>query len=119
MKRIMICDDEEGIRESLKLILKDTAEYELDFKTSALDAIDAIKQQAPDLLLLDIKMPKLDGIEALKQIKAGNPDLPIMMVTGYDSMETAKAAIDAGAVDYIVKPFESERVKSAVKSALK
>jgi len=118
MKRILICDDEEGIRESLKLILTEEAKYDLDFSDSAKDAIEKIKDPGSDLVLLDIKMPKMNGLKALKQIKAIQKDLPVIMVTGYDSMETAKEAIDKGASDYIVKPFDSTRVKKAVEKAI-
>lgn len=114
MKRILICDDEEGVRESLRLVLSEDNQFDLTFCNSAINAITEIKKSAPDLVLLDIKMPKLDGIKAIQKIKSIKKGLPIIMVTGYDSMETAKEAIDKGASDYIVKPFDSQRVKKAV-----
>jgi two-component system nitrogen regulation response regulator NtrX len=114
MKRILIIDDEEGVRESLRLILSEENKYALDFLNSAEGALEKIKKSPPDLVLLDIKMPKLDGIKALSQIKSAKKGLAVIMVTGYDSMETAKEALDKGASDYIVKPFDSDRVKKAV-----
>lgn len=115
MKRVLICDDEEGVRESLRLVLSEENLYDLDFCNSASEAMGIIKKSPPNILLIDIKMPRLDGIKALQQIKAIDKALPIIMVTGYDSMEMAKEALDKGASDYIVKPFDSDRIKKAVK----
>lgn len=113
MKSILICDDEVGIRESFKLILGDL--YDLHFATNGLDALDILKvDPSPDLMLLDIKMPKAHGIEILKQVKKLRPKLPVIIVTGYQSVEMAQEAIKAGAADYIPKPFESKQILKAV-----
>jgi len=115
--RILICDDEEGIRESLKLILKD--DYELAFCTNGQECLDCIiGDKDYDLLLLDIKMPKVNGLEILKQVKAKKPDLKIIVVTGYKSVETAQEALKAGASDYVVKPFESKELKRAIQKII-
>lgn len=114
---ILICDDERGTRESLKLILKDR--YELSFAENGVEALSMLTAgAAPDLLLLDIKMPKIHGLEILKKIKAEKPKLPVMIVSGYQSTEIAKEALKAGACDYVPKPFESKTILSAVLSAL-
>jgi len=113
--KILICDDEEGVRESLKLILSD--KYELLFAENAEEAVK-ITKSSPDkikLVLLDIKMPKRSGLEALKEIKSYNKDMDVIIITGYQSVETAAEAIRQGAVNYIVKPFESKSVLEAVK----
>ncbi len=106
--RILICDDEEGIRESLKLILEDF--YELEFAKNGLESLEMIKKSAPAMMFLDIKMPKLHGMETLKQIKKARPDLPVVIVTGYQSVEIAQEALKNGAADYIPKPFKSGHV---------
>ncbi len=78
---ILVCDDEEGIRESFKLILEN--HYDLQFATNGLEAVDMLKQAAPDAMLLDIKMPKVHSMEILKQIKKLKPNLaPRSMATG-------------------------------------
>ena len=105
---ILICDDEEGIRESFKLILEDF--YELKFAHNGLEGIEMAKSAAPNLMFLDIKMPKLHGMETLKKIKKANPKLPVVIVTGYQSVEIAQEALKNGASDYIPKPFESKHV---------
>jgi DNA-binding NtrC family response regulator len=106
---ILICDDEEGIRESFKLILSDA--YTLEFAKDGNQALEMLKNgSSPSLMLLDIKMPKIHGMEILKQVKKIKPSLPVIIVTGYQSVEMAQEAIRLGAADYIPKPFESKQI---------
>ena len=113
---ILICDDEEGIRESLKLILSD--HYDLQFVYNGLEAIERLKKWSPDAMLLDIKMPKVNGMEILRQVKRMKPKLPVIIVTGYQSVETAQEAIRNGASDYIPKPFDSKKVLEVLSAVL-
>lgn len=115
---ILICDDEEGIRESFKLILSDT--YHLKFATNGLEALEMLKipSFSPNLMLLDIKMPKMHGMEILKQVKKLKPDLPVIIVTGYQSVEMAQEALKNGAADYIPKPFNSNELKKILQEIL-
>ncbi len=117
-KKILICDDEEGIRESLKLILGDY--YNLIITTDGMQCLDCLKN-AEDigLILLDIKMPKINGLDILKQIKKLCPSLPVIIVTGYKSVETATEAVKLGASGYIVKPFKSEEILATTQSIIK
>lgn len=111
-KKILICDDEEGVRESLNLILEN--DYALDFATSGNEALEKIKTQKYDILLLDIKMPSKDGLETLAEIRKTAPLIKVIIITGYQSVETASKAVQLGAIDYITKPFESAEVKEKV-----
>ena len=113
--RILIADDEEGIRESLNLILGD--EYDLVFARDGEETLAKLKNESFELALLDIKMPKLDGLEVLRRVK-GTGSTPIMVLTAYQSVELAKEAVKFGALDYLPKPFERERILSAVRGAL-
>ena len=113
---ILVCDDEEGIRESFKLILAD--QYNLKFATNGLESIQILKTLSPDAMLLDIKMPKQHGMEILKQIKKLKPKLPVIIVTGYQSVEMAQEALKNGACNYIPKPFESKQILQSVAKAL-
>lgn len=115
-KRILVCDDEEGVRESLNLILE--KDYDVSFATNGLEAIEHIKKNPTDLVVLDIKMPKMDGLETLKHIKKSKPDIKVIIATGYKSVETAAEAVKLGANDYIVKPFESNHVLQTIKKQL-
>ena len=115
-QKVLICDDAEGVRESLKLILED--DYHLTFACDGNEALKLIKKNPPELVLLDIKMPKLNGIETLKKIRETNPEIRVLFVTGYQYTDVAKDAIELGAYDYIVKPFNREDLKTAVKKVL-
>ena len=115
-RTILICDDEEGIRESFKLILDE--QYHLKFANNGLEALEMLKTLNPDLMMLDIKMPKMHGMEILKQIKKLKPSLPVIIVTGYQSVEMAQEALKNGAADYIPKPFETEEIIRAVRAIL-
>lgn len=114
--RILIADDEEGIRESINLILEE--DYDVAFATNGEEALAKLQADAFDLVLLDIKMPKLDGLEVLKRLKASNRTTPVIMLTAYQSVELAKEAVKLGARDYLPKPFDRERVLSSVRDIL-
>lgn len=115
--KILIVDDEESIRESLKLILSDHYELILtDGGEQALDVLDNAKDVK--VVLLDIKMRKVHGLDVLKEIKAKRPDVKVIMVTGYKSVETAAEASRLGAVGYIVKPFKAEEILNRIKREL-
>jgi DNA-binding NtrC family response regulator len=114
---ILICDDEEGIRESFKLILADT--YTLRFATNGIEALEILKTLSPSLMLLDIKMPKTHGLEILKKVKELKPNLPVIIVTGYQSVEMAQEAIKSGASDYIPKPFDTKQILKVVAQSIK
>lgn len=111
--KIIIIDDEQGIRESLKLILSD--QYDLILTDNGESALDILAHDDNiGLALLDIKMPQINGIELLKAIKDKHPNVKVIMVTGYKSVETAAEATAAGACGYIVKPFESKEILETV-----
>lgn len=102
--RVLICDDEEGVRESLKLILEDN--YDLSYATNGNEAIEKLKKEKFDIVILDIKMPRISGIETLKELKSISPDTKFIIVSAYKSVEVASEAVKSGANDYIVKPFD-------------
>jgi DNA-binding NtrC family response regulator len=113
---ILICDDEEGVRESLNLILGE--EYKLAFVTNGKEVLNYIEKANPDLIILDIKMPQKNGLEALKELRQQNPKVKVIIITGYQSIETASEASKYGIFEYITKPFESSLVKETVQKAL-
>lgn len=111
-KRILVCDDEEGIRESLKLILE--KDYDLTFAQNGDEAVLAMKASPADITILDIKMPKKDGLETLKELKKVSPSSKVIIATGYKSVDIAQEALNLGASDYIVKPFDREKIKRVI-----
>src|ERR687887_521589 len=104
--RILIIDDEAAIRDSLKM----TLEYEgYDFIGAATgqEGLALAEREAPDLVLLDIKMPGMDGMDVLSRLRSMNESLPVVMISGHGTTTTAVEAIKKGAVDFLDKPFES------------
>ena len=112
-KRILICDDEEGIREAFKLILE--KDYDLVFAQNGDEAIEKAKASPADITILDIKMPKKDGLETLKELKKINPSASVIIATGYKSVDIADEAMKLGASDYVVKPFDREKISKVVR----
>jgi two-component system nitrogen regulation response regulator NtrX len=114
---VLIVDDEEGIRESLSGIFEDEG-YSVMTAGSGEDAIRAVKEQMPDLILLDVWLPKMDGIETLKEIKGIKSDVPVIMISGHGSIEVAVKTTRTGAYDFLEKPLSLERVLLTAKRAL-
>ena len=113
---ILICDDERGIRESLKLILAE--EYVLSFVTNGKQAVEYLRRENPPLLIMDIKMPQLNGLEALKEIKAVRPNVRVLIISGYEAYDVATQAFELGADEYLVKPFEKDKIRSVIRTLL-
>lgn len=116
-KKILICDDEEGVRESLNLILE--KDYDIAFAANGEEAISYIKDNPADLIILDVKMPKVNGLEVLRDIKQKKPDINVIIATGYQSAEIAEESIRLGASDYITKPFDKENVLKTIGKCLR
>lgn len=117
--KIMIVDDEETLATFLAKVLKeDNADCEIEVKTTGEEALEILPEFAPDLVLLDIRLPKKDGTEVLKEIKEFDRDIQVVMMTGFASLDTAVASLREGAYDYVNKPFETSQVKAIVKNAI-
>jgi len=114
---VLIVDDEEGIRESLSGILEDEG-YAVITSSTGEEALKALKEQNPDLILLDVWLPGIDGIQTLKKLKDMNPDLPVIMISGHANIDLAVNATKMGAYDFLEKPLSLERVLLATKRAL-
>ncbi len=114
---VLIVDDEEGIRESLSGIFQDDG-YAVLTSSTGEEALKALKEQNPDLILLDIWLPGIDGIQTLKEIKDMKPDLPVIMISGHANIDLAVKATRMGAYDFLEKPLSLERVLLASRRAL-
>ena len=114
--RILVVDDEIGPRESLRMILKPS--YEIATADSGETALKTLPAFNPDLVFMDIKMPKMDGIELLQRIKAMDPTIEAVMITAYASLDTVKNALTHGAFEYLIKPFSRADLEETVRRAL-
>ncbi|MGD1844255.1 MAG: sigma-54-dependent transcriptional regulator [Salibacteraceae bacterium] len=117
MAKILVIDDERPIRSTLREIL----EYE-DFKVEdaedGMAGLDLMRKNEYDLVLCDIKMPKMDGLEVLERVRLLKPDLPLVMISGHGTIDTAVEALKNGAFDYIPKPLDLNRLLVTVRNAL-
>ena len=116
-KTILIVDDEVSIRNALGGALQDEG-CQVRTADDGPSALQAITELSPDIVLLDIWMPGLDGLEVLKKIKDRQPDLPVIMISGHGTVETAVRATKLGAFDFIEKPLSLDRVILAIRHAL-
>ncbi len=117
MEKILIVDDEKNYPTIIGEILKDEG-YTPVTASSSLSALDILKQDCIDLVLTDVKMPGMDGIELLEQIRSMAPDLPVIIMTAYGSVEKAVEAMEKGAYTFILKPFDNDTLVAHIKKAL-
>jgi len=119
MAKILIIEDEAAIRRVLKNILsEENSEYQVEEAQDGEEGFAKIKQEDFDLVLCDIKMPKMDGEELLTQVKAIKPEIPFVMISGHGDLQTAVNTMKLGAFDYISKPPDLNRLLNTVRNAL-
>ena len=117
MSRILIVDDEPAIAWSLSELLRDGG-HEVSIASSAEEAIEGAGQFAPDAILLDVRLPGVDGISSMADLKSRCGDVPIIVMTAFGNLETAVRAVEAGAFDYLTKPFDLDEAATLVQRAL-
>ncbi len=115
--RVLVIDDEAGIRDHMRMILEYEG-YDCGVAALADEGIAAFERDTPDVVFLDVKMPGMDGIEALKRLREINDQVPIVMISGHASIQTAVEATKLGAFDFIEKPFGTERVLVTIRNAV-
>ncbi|MDX1602678.1 MAG: sigma-54 dependent transcriptional regulator, partial [Salinimicrobium sediminis] len=119
MPKILLIEDEAAIRRVLiKILTEENKAYEVDEATDGLEGIEKIKEQEYDLILCDIKMPKMDGVEVLEAVKKLKPEIPMVMISGHGDLDTAVNTMRLGAFDYISKPPDLNRLLNTVRNAL-
>jgi len=119
MSKILIIEDEEPIRRVLVRILsEEDSNFEIHEASDGMKGLDLIKNNSFDLILCDIKMPKVDGIELLQRTRKNNSTIPFIMLTGHGNIETAVESMKLGAYDFISKPPDLNRLINSVKNAL-
>lgn len=119
MSKILIIEDEAAIRRVLvKILSEENDSYQVDEAEDGVAGLEKIKNNDYDLVLCDIKMPKMDGVEVLEEVKKIKPEIPMVMISGHGDMETAIHTMRLGAFDYISKPPDLNRLLNTVRNAL-
>ncbi|MEU6893889.1 response regulator transcription factor [Streptomyces sp. NPDC046557] len=117
-QRVLVVDDEPAVREALRRSLAFEG-YAAKTAVDGLDALDKAAAYAPDLIVLDIQMPRMDGLTAARRLRASGSTTPILMLTARDTVGDRVTGLDAGADDYLVKPFELDELFARVRALLR
>ena len=115
--KILICEDDADTRQALKNILT-KRDYQVEVAVDGKDCIGKMKEFDPALLLIDIRMPKIDGIDAVKEIRTFNETVKIIFLTAFESPQLSQEAARYGIEDYIVKPPSPQHILDVIKKAL-
>ena len=119
MAKILIIEDEKAIRNVLSnILIEEDKNHEVDTAENGLEGFEMLTQNTYDLVLCDIKMPKMDGMELLEKAMAIHPDIPIVMISGHGDLDTAVESIKKGAFDYISKPPDLNRLLNTIRNGL-
>src|SRR6267143_4048014 len=115
-RTLLIVDDEEGPRQSLRIVFKD--DYNILLADNGNKAIELAKQHSVDAAVLDIRMSGMSGVELLGKLKEIDPTIEVIMLTAYETIETARQALRLGACDYLTKPFALSTMRAAIANAM-
>lgn len=113
---VLVCEDEVNVRKALGLVLEE--DYTVVFAADGQEALKQFRAHPVDVVLLDLKIPNGDGMEILKTLMADRPPPKVIILTAYQSVEIAERVAQAGAVDYLTKPFDAQTVLQAIQKAL-
>ncbi|WP_305094172.1 response regulator transcription factor [Prescottella sp. R16] len=116
--RILVVDDDRAVRESLRRSLSFNG-YTVELAVDGVDALEKIASARPDAVVLDVMMPRLDGLEVCRRLRSTGDDLPILVLTARDSVSERVAGLDAGADDYLPKPFALEELLARLRALLR
>src|SRR3990172_3943137 len=112
-KTVLVADDDAAIRSLLRQVLQDEG-YVVQEAATGVEVVDKVKENGPDLVIMDVRMPELDGIEALSRVKATSPKTSVLIMTAFGSSNAAIRAMELGAFDYVTKPFELDKINYTV-----
>jgi two-component system response regulator MprA len=116
--RILVVDDDRAVRESLRRSLAFNG-YQVELAADGHEALDAVAAQRPDAMVLDVMMPRLDGLEVCRRLRGTGDALPILVLTARDAVADRVAGLDAGADDYLAKPFALEELLARLRALLR
>jgi DNA-binding NtrC family response regulator len=117
-RRLLVVDDDAAVREAL-LVHLNRSRYEVSAVTSAEEALGAIGELDPALVITDVRMPGMDGITLVERLREHVPDVNVIVITAFEDMTTAIGAIRAGAYDYLVKPLDLDEIELVLERALR
>ena len=117
MAKILVVDDEMPIRRTLREILE-FEQYDVEEAEDGFECLAKVQKEKYDVVIMDIKMPKMDGIETLERLQILSPETPVVMVSGHGNIETAVDAVKKGAFDYISKPPDLNRMLITIRNAM-
>ncbi|MGO1468775.1 MAG: response regulator [Tissierella sp.] len=117
-KKVLIVDDAVFMRMKLRDILEKNGYEVVAEAQNGVEAVEKFKQESPDLVTMDITMPEMDGVAALKEIKSANADAKVIMCSAMGQQSMVMEAIQSGALDFIVKPFDTDRVLQSIERVM-
>jgi DNA-binding NtrC family response regulator len=116
--KILIIDDETDMLVMLEMLITDKTPHAVVTTNNPLEIEELLSKHDFNIVITDLKMPMLDGIEVLETIKKKDPDIPVIMITAFGTLEAAQEAVHRGAYDFITKPFRKEQILVALERAL-
>lgn len=117
-QKILIIDDEPDMLMMLEMLITDKTSYEVIATNNPFEVRDLLAKENLNLVITDLKMPSMDGIEVLDTVKDYDPDIPVVVITAFGTVEAAEEAVHRGAYDFITKPFRKEQILVTIGRAL-
>jgi DNA-binding NtrC family response regulator len=117
-ERILVIDDELDMLMLLRMIIEENTDYEVETTNNPSEGLKMLTEKNYDLVVTDLKMPGMDGLEVFEELWGMNPDIPVIIITAYGSLEIAKEALKKGVADFITKPFRKDTILFTMKRVL-
>lgn len=117
-EKILVIDDELDMLMLLRMIIEDNTDYEVETTNNPSEALKMVMENDYDLVISDLKMPGMDGLELFDEVREMDPDLPLIIITAYGSLETSDEAIKKGVADFITKPFRKDSILFTINRVL-
>ncbi|MBW1770567.1 MAG: response regulator [Deltaproteobacteria bacterium] len=117
-QRILVVDDELDMLMLLRMMIEDSTDYEVDTTNNPSEALKIVTEKDVDLVISDLKMPGMDGMELFDELKEIRPDIPVIIITAYGSLEIADEAMKKGVADFITKPFRKDNILFTINRVL-
>lgn len=117
-QRVLVIDDEVDMLMLLRMIIEDNTDYEVETTNSPSESIKLLKEKPFDLIITDLKMPGMDGMELFDEFREMKPEIPVIIITAYGSIETADEAMKKGVAEFVTKPFRKDSILFTINRVL-